>query len=373
MAVLALAPGAFSCLLFLASRFSLPGRLTISACRPYNPFSNSYIALNGIPPGRYSRARFSFTVAQRPSSACSEPEISLSRTPKLSVVIVNFNTRDLLRACLHSVEQSDGVEDLELFVVDNASTDGSADMVAAEFPWVELIRSGANRGYAFANNLGLRRCRGEYFLLLNPDTVLPPGALRRMVDFLDGHPEAGMAGPKLVLLDGELDLACRRSFPSPAVSLYRMLGLSKLFPRSRRFGRYNLTYLDPDQPAEVDSVVGAFMMVRAKAVRQVGFLDEAFFMYGEDLDWAFRIKAEGWKVLYNPSVVVLHYKGASSRRHTRKTIVEFYRAMQIFYDKHYAGGSNFPLRMLILSGIWAKCAFSLAVNYLRPPEARRVS
>jgi N-acetylglucosaminyl-diphospho-decaprenol L-rhamnosyltransferase len=157
------------------------------------------------------------------------------------------------------------------------------------------------------------------------------------------------------------------------VSLYRMLGLSRLFPRSRRFGRYNLTYLDPDLPAEVDSVVGAFMMVRGAAARQVGLLDETFFMYGEDLDWAYRMKGRGWKVLYNPDVVVLHHKGASSSRNLRKATVEFYRAMHIFYRKHYAAGTNFPLGLLIVGAIWLKCGLSLAANFLRPPEARKVS
>lgn len=294
-------------------------------------------------------------------------------TPKLSVVIVNFNTRDLLRACLNSVKNSEGLPNLELFVVDNASSDGSTDMVAEEFPWVRLIESGTNGGYAYANNLALRRCSGEYWLLLNPDTVLPAKGLREMVNYMDAHPEAGVAGPKLVRQNGSLDLACRRSFPSPEVSLYRMLGLSKLFPKSQRFGRYNMTYLDPDQPTEVDSVVGAFMMVRAAAARQVGILDESFFMYGEDLDWAFRIKNAGWKVLYNPGVVILHYKGASSSRHSRKAIVEFYRAMDIFYKKHYAKNTNFLLRFLIVTFIWTRCAYSLAVNHLRPPQARRVS
>ena len=301
------------------------------------------------------------------------PRTGLAATPKLSVVVVNFNTRDLLRACLQSIGNSQDPPALELFVVDNASSDGSAAMVAEKFPWVHLIESEANRGYAHANNLALRRCTGEYWLLLNPDTVLPPAALRQMVEFMDRHPEAGAAGPKLVRQNGSLDLACRRSFPSPEVSLYRMLGLSKLFPRSRRFGRYNLTYLDPDQPIEVDSVVGAFMMVRADAARQVGILDESFFMYGEDLDWAYRIKALGWKVLYNPEVVVLHYKGASSRRHTRRAIIEFYRAMHIFYRKHYAASTHLLLRPVIPAAIWIKCALSLAVNYLRPSEARRVS
>lgn len=297
----------------------------------------------------------------------------MSATPTLSIVIVNFNTRELLKACLRSVEASRTARPWELFVVDNASADGSADMVAAEFPWATLIRSESNRGYAYANNLGLRRAAGSYLLLLNPDTVLPPDALQQMVEYMDAHPEAGIAGPKLVRQDGSLDLACRRSFPSPEVSFYRMLGLSKLFPRSSRFGRYNLTYLDPDRPAEVDSVVGAFMIVRSEAVSQVGMLDESFFMYGEDLDWAFRIKSRGWKVLYNPAVVVLHYKGESSRRHPRKAILEFYRAMHLFYRKHYAAQTNVLLGALIVAAIWAKCAVTLALNYLRPAEARRVS
>lgn len=297
----------------------------------------------------------------------------MSATPTLSIVIVNFNTRELLKACLRSVEASRTAWPWELFVVDNASADGSADMVAAEFPWATLIRSESNRGYACANNLGLRRAAGSYLLLLNPDTVLPPDALQQMVEYMDAHPEAGIAGPKLVRQDGSLDLACRRSFPSPEVSFYRMLGLSKLFPRSSRFGRYNLTYLDPDRPAEVDSVVGAFMIVRSEAVSQVGMLDESFFMYGEDLDWAFRIKSRGWKVLYNPAVVVLHYKGESSRRHPRKAILEFYRAMHLFYRKHYAAQTNVLLGALIVAAIWAKCAVTLALNYLRPAEARRVS
>ena len=296
----------------------------------------------------------------------------MDRTPILSVVIVNYNTRDLLQACLKSIEMSEDAPSLELFVVDNASSDGSPTMVSEQYRWVHLISCDDNRGYAYANNLALKRCRGKYWLLLNPDTVLPPRALRDMVDFLDSHPEAGVAGPKLIRQNGSLDLACRRSFPSPEVSFYRMLGLSKLFPKSRRFGRYNMTYLDPDQPAEVDSVVGAFMMVRAAAAKQVGLLDEAFFMYGEDLDWAFRIKKAGWKVLYNPAVVVLHYKGASSRRSPKAT-TEFYRAMDIFYKKHYAKSTNFAIGCLIVAAIRIKCAYALAINRVKPTEARRVS
>jgi N-acetylglucosaminyl-diphospho-decaprenol L-rhamnosyltransferase len=153
-----------------------------------------------------------------------------------------------------------------------------------------------------------------------------------------------------VLEDGSLDLACRRSFPTPQVAMYRMVGLSKLFPRHPRFGRYNLTFLDPDQVAQVDSVVGAFMLVRGEAIQQVGLLDEDFFMYGEDLDWAYRITQAGWKVYYNPAVTVLHVKRAASR-HSRRAAREFYRAMRIFYDKHYAGSTPLWLHCLVLTGI----------------------
>ncbi|MDH7486273.1 MAG: glycosyltransferase family 2 protein [Anaerolineae bacterium] len=295
----------------------------------------------------------------------------------LGIVIVNYNTRDLLRECLKSVYANKGDFSYEVCVVDNCSADGSCRMVRAEFPQVHLIESPVNGGYAYANNLGLRhfgfgqrtpdaerrtpnpeprtpnaerRTPPCYALLLNPDTELPPTALADMLAFMDGHPDAGIAGPKLVRQDGSLDLACRRSFPSPEVSAYRMLGLSRLFPKSRRFGRYNLTCEDPDQLTEVDSVVGAFMMVRREAIEQAGLLDEAFFMYGEDLDWAYRIKQHGWRVWYNPAVTVLHIKEAASK-HSHRARVEFWRAMSIFYHKHYAAETPRWQHGLVLAGI----------------------
>jgi N-acetylglucosaminyl-diphospho-decaprenol L-rhamnosyltransferase len=293
----------------------------------------------------------------------------------LAVIIVNYNTRDHLRSCLTSIYNSRGDFAFEACVVDNASSDGSADMVQAEFPQTRLIESPANGGYSYANNLGLeaydfgprnRARRGthtshpasagtlsstpRYALLLNPDTVLPPDGLAMMLEFMEEHPEVGVAGPKLVLEDGNLDLACRRSFPTPQVAVYRIVGLSKLFPHHPRFGRYNLTYLDPDQVTRVDSVVGAFMLVRGEAIRQVGLLDEDFFMYGEDLDWAYRITQAGWQVYYNPAVTVLHVKRAASR-HSPRAAREFYRAMRIFYYKHYANSTPFWLHWLVLAGI----------------------
>ncbi|MDH4137277.1 MAG: glycosyltransferase [Anaerolineae bacterium] len=294
----------------------------------------------------------------------------------LGIVIVNYRTCDLLRECLQSICESRGDFSFQVCVVDNCSQDGSCAMVAEEFPQVRLIESEVNGGYAYANNLGLSafgfaqagdetpsESAPRYALLLNPDTLLPPSALQEMLNFMRAHPEAGVAGPRLVLADGSLDLACRRSFPSPEVAFYRMVGLSQLFPRSRRFGRYNLTCLDPDEVTEVDSVVGAFMLVRAEALKQVGLLDESFFMYGEDLDWAYRIKKAGWRVYYNPQVTVLHYKRAASR-YSRKASYEFYRAMHIFYRKHYAATTPFWLHWLVRGGIALRGGLAVLLSRL---------
>lgn len=286
----------------------------------------------------------------------------------LSIIIVNWNTRDLLRDCLESVYASEGEFAFETIVVDNCSHDGSADMVRCEFPQVHLIESDINGGYAYANNLGLRRLQARCYLLLNPDTVLPPNALQDMLAFMDAHPEAGMAGPKLVMDDGELDLACRRSFPTPENSFYKLFGLSRLFPKSERFGQYNLTYLDPDEMAEVDSVVGAFMMVRRAVIEQVGLLDEEYFMYGEDLDWALRAKLAGWKVYYCPHVTVLHYKRQASKQNPQKAHYEFWRAMHTFYRKHYAKDTPFWLHYPVLGGLVLLGGTAMLKEIFRPRE-----
>lgn len=326
-------------------------------------------------------------------------------TLDLSVIIVNYNTRRELADCLASLEDQGTIvsEDgaaaprsttpggasrqpsatcprdpdshqraaeqkvpfrFEAFVVDNASNDGSAEMVSARFPWVRLIRSPTNGGFASGNNLAIPMALGRYILLLNPDTQLQPGTLYRMVEYMDAHPEAAIAGPKLVRADGSIHLACRRSFPTLEVAFYRMVGLSRLFPRSRRFGRYNLTYLDPDVPTEVDSVTGAFMMVRREAIQQVGLLDERFFMYGEDLDWALRMKQRGWKVLYNPAVTVYHHHGTANRPRSATTVYHFYRSMLLFYFKHDAPKHPFLVNWLVAAGIYGYLLAALAKHFL---------
>jgi hypothetical protein len=280
----------------------------------------------------------------------------------LGIVIVNWNTRDLLRECLKSLEAGDASVQRRIIVVDNASDDGSVAMVRAEFPSIEVIANPTNGGFSQANNLGLKALGfggaasdnlPRYALLLNPDTIVPPDGLRNMLDRMDADPRLGIAGPRLVMPDGKLDLACRRSFPTPEVSLWRMTGLSKLFPKSKLFGRYNMTYLDEHLETEVDCVVGAFMMVRREAIQQAGLLDETFWMYGEDIDWAFRIKQAGWKVLYYPRVTVLHVKRAASRQNPR-TRLEFQRASLIFYRKHYAATTPRLLHLAVLLGLLLK-------------------
>jgi len=282
----------------------------------------------------------------------------------LAIVIVNYNTSSLLCDCLQSVLASGGGFASGVCVVDNASPDDSVARVQAEFPQVHLIANAQNRGYPQANNQGLRlfgfREPGEagpdpsslprYALLLNPDTVVPPMALAEMLAFMESHPRAGAAGPKLVKLDGSLDKACRRSFPTPESSLWHMTRVDKLFPDSERFARYDLSYLDPDLVTKVDAIVGAFMLVRREAIVRAGLLDERFFMYGEDLDWAKRITDAGWEVWYNPEVVVTHIKEAASR-HSYRARVEFYRALTLFYEKHYKATTPFWMDWLIRGGI----------------------
>jgi N-acetylglucosaminyl-diphospho-decaprenol L-rhamnosyltransferase len=296
--------------------------------------------------------------------------------PRLAIVIVNYNTAQLLCDCLDSIFAAPTQAQLAVWVVDNHSTDGSAELVAARYPQVRLIASARNGGFAYANNLALRpilaEARDDYILLLNADTVVPAGALDGLIGYLEAHPDVGVVGPKLLLADGSLDLACRRSFPTPEVAFYRMTGLSYLFPNSPRFGRYNLTYLDPNLEAEVDAVVGACMLLRTGVVREAGLLDEQFFMYGEDLDWTYRIKQYGWRVVYYPGVSVWHYKRASSRQRPLPSIRAFYDAMRIFHRKHYARSTPAPLNALIEIGISLKEAMAVGRNFLRPSAPSRV-
>jgi N-acetylglucosaminyl-diphospho-decaprenol L-rhamnosyltransferase len=288
----------------------------------------------------------------------------------LSIIILNYNTREHLRACLTSVQPE--ADQAEVLVVDNASSDGSADMVATEFPWVRLIRAPRNGGYAYGNNLALREATGQAILLLNPDTLLTPGSVGGLLAVLARHPELGVVGPKLLKPDGSMHLACRRSFPTPSVAFYRLAGLSRAFPRSRRFGRYNLTFADPDQPMEVDAVCGACLLIRRTVVDRIGLLDERFFLYGEDLDWCLRARQAGWTVRYEPGVIVRHQHGAASRKRALRTTFHFFRAMDLFYRKHYLRRYHPLVTGAVRTGIYGALALALCRTFLTAPSQRRV-
>lgn len=294
-----------------------------------------------------------------------------SATPSVSISIVHYETDELLRRCLQALAASSGIDSYEVFVTDNGSRGFSSQAYAGLLPNLEIIRNPENLGFAAGSNQGLRMARGRYLLLLNPDTLVERDAISRVVEYMDEHSDVGCATARLVLPDGRLDQACRRSFPTPAVAFYRMTLLSRLFPRSHRFGRYNLTFLPEDVDSEIDAPCGAFMMVRSTTAAEVGLLDEGYFMYGEDLDWAFRIKAAGWRIMYLPSAVVGHVKRAASSQNRPSTIRWFYASMRRFYATHYERHYPRPVNGLIYFAITLRERIELSALAFARFRARR--
>lgn len=284
----------------------------------------------------------------------------------LSIIIVSYNTCRLTLDCLRSVFESETVFSYEVIVVDNASKDESVQAIRERFPQVGLIANRDNTGFAKANNQAMEISEGRYVLLLNSDTIVQPDTFQTMVAYMDEHPDLGMTGCKVILPDGSLDKACRRGFPTPSASFYYAFGFSKLFPNNPRFNQYQLGYLDENETYPVDCLVGAFMLVRQETIRQVGGLDETFFMYGEDIDWCYRIKQEGWGIQYHPATYIVHYKGASSRRKPFKIIYEFHRAMWVFHRKHYKRKYSWITNATVYCGIALKFTLSLGKNKLLP-------
>lgn len=271
--------------------------------------------------------------------------------PRISVVILTYRVKSFLEHCLASVYQALHGTDHEIFVVDNNSNDGTEELFTQTRPHQTYIRNTTNAGFACGNNQALAQCTGEYVFLLNPDTVVQHDTFTAMADFMDAHPDTGMAGCKVLNPDGSLQQGCRRSFPTPWASFFKLSGLHRLFPKSRRMNAYNLSYLDPDEEAEVDAISGSFMCIRRTTLEQVGMLDEAFFMYGEDLDWCYRIRQAGWKIFYVPITRIIHFKGESSRGKGFRNIMPFYKSMHIFVRKHYRGRSFFLSDWLLTAGI----------------------
>lgn len=276
---------------------------------------------------------------------------------ELSIIVVSYNTKDLTRQCLASLLAAKTKKDSwEIIVVDNASTDGSAQIIKKEFPTVKLMNQHGNLGFSVGNNVGIRRSGGRYILLLNSDTEIRPGSIQKTLEFLKSQPGVGVATCKLVQEDGSMDPACHRGFPTPWASLTYFSGLERLFPRLRFFGQYHQGYKDLHEAHEIDSPSGAFFMVRREVIDAVGLLDEQFFMYGEDLDWAYRIKQAGWKIMFYPQVSVLHKKWQSGKAHAdevirKETQEHFSESMQLFYKKHYQHRYGWLVTALVILGI----------------------
>lgn len=284
---------------------------------------------------------------------------------KLSVIIVNYNVEFFLEQCLHSVEKAIAGIDAEVFVVDNVSVDGSCAMVKEKFPWVELIENTENVGFSKGNNQAMRISNGEYFLLLNPDTVVEEDTFSKVIDFMDEHPETGGLGVKMVDGKGNYLPESKRGLPTPWVAFYKIFGLSALFPKSKRFNRYYLGNLSPDETHEIEILSGAFMMMRKKALDEVGLLDEAFFMYGEDIDLSWRIVLGGYKNHYFPHTRIIHYKGESTKKGSLNYVFVFYNAMIIFAKKHFDAQHAKVFSFLIKSAIYLRAALAIITRFIK--------
>ena len=286
----------------------------------------------------------------------------------LSVVIVNYNVKSYLEQCLRSVCQSKGLtlgKDFEIYVVDNHSVDDSVEMVREKFPQVKLIANKENTGFSKANNQALRQSEAKYVLLLNPDTLIEADTLRKCLDFMESHPDAGGLGVKMIDGQGRYLKESKRGLPTPETSFYKICGLCKLFPRSKRLAAYYMGHLDPDQTHPVEILSGAFMMMRMECLKKTGFLDETFFMYGEDIDLSYRILLAGYRNYYFPATRIIHYKGESTKKGSLNYVMVFYKAMEIFAEKYFSKGKYKLYIHIIRIAIWLRAALSVLGRVLK--------
>ncbi len=271
---------------------------------------------------------------------------------KISIVIVNYNSTDHLERCLESIYAETGRIPCSVVVVDNASDDqDSVRALTERFAQVELIPNPINVGFSTACNQGIRRQPAAYYLLLNPDSLVRDRAIERSLEFIDAHPSIGIMGCRVENPDGTLQRACRRSIPRPSVAFYRFSGLSTLFPRSPRFSAYNYSYQPDTETHPVEAVSGSFLLFRHEVLDTSGYLDETFFLYGEDLDFCLRASEAGWEIVYYPAARITHIKRGSSSRRPNESNFHFYNAMRIFYEKHFGADASIVERSLVLGGI----------------------
>lgn len=278
---------------------------------------------------------------------------------KLSIVIVNYNVKHFLEQCLQSVHKAIRDVDAEVFVVDNNSVDRSSEMVSKKFPFVRLIINKENLGFSVANNQAIKASSGEYVLLLNPDTIVEEDTFKKCISFMDANPNSGGLGVKMVDGKGKFLPESKRSLPTPSVAFYKIFGLSKLFPHSKKFGAYHLGHLPIDEINEVDILAGAYMMIRKDALKKVGFLDETFFMYGEDIDLSYRLIQGGYKNYYFPETRIIHYKGESTKKGSLNYVFMFYKAMIIFAKKHFSVNNAMLFSILINLAIYLRAFLSI--------------
>lgn len=284
---------------------------------------------------------------------------------KLSIIIVNYNVQFFLENCLNSVIDSIKGIEAEVFVVDNNSVDGSVEMVKTKFPSVKCIANNENLGFSKANNQAIKLAKGEYILLLNPDTVLEENTLKTCCDFLDSHPDGGGLGVKMLDGKGNFLPESKRGLPRPSVAFYKIFGLSTLFPKSKRFSQYHLGHLSKDKNHEVDVLSGAFMMLRKSVLDQIGLLDENFFMYGEDIDLSYRITQANYKNYYLADTSIIHYKGESTKKSSINYVFVFYRAMAIFAKKHFSSKNAKTFGTLINLAIYLRASLAVLTRTIK--------
>ncbi len=295
---------------------------------------------------------------------------SIKRPMSVSLVIVNWKTADDLLNCLASITRLDkNSNQFEIIVVDNNSGDDSVKKIRRQYKTIQIIENTQNLGFSKACNQGIRRASGKFVLLLNPDTLITSNAITILATQLELNKSVGAIGPKILNTDGTLQLACRRSFPTLASSFFKLGLLSRLFPKSKVFSSYNLTHLDADRPAEIECLSGACMMFRRSLVEEVGELDESTFMHAEDIDYCWRIKEAGYKIMYQPESVIFHEKGSASKMRPFLTAIDLHKGMHWFYKKHLAPHYWPPLNWLVYAAIWTRACLYLSLIFLKKLSA----
>jgi len=284
---------------------------------------------------------------------------------KLSIIIVNYNVEHFLEQCLTSVRKASRKLETEVFVVDNNSVDGSLEMVHEKFPDVQLIANKKNQGFAKANNQAIRQAKGEYILLLNPDTVVEDDTFNKVISFMDTHSDAGGLGVKMLDGSGKFLPESKRGLPTPATAFYKIFGLSALFPHSKRFSKYHLGFLNENETHKVDILAGAFMLLRKSVLEKIGLLDEDFFMYGEDIDLSYRITKAGYSNYYFPETRIIHYKGESTKKSSVNYVLVFYRAMVVFAKKHFTAKRAGIFTFFINIAIYFRAFLALSSRFFR--------